>query len=85
VPAVVWEDPPEASNGQAQYAWWASIAHEARKRPGKWLRVPGDHSPSVAYDIRYGRRAAFSDGQWEVTTRKLEDRRHLMWLRYLGP
>jgi hypothetical protein len=55
------------------------------KRPGKWLRVPGDHSPSVAYNIRYGKSSAFTKGQWEVTTRKLEARRHIMWLRYLGP
>jgi hypothetical protein len=88
---VEWSDPPPP-NSAARSDYVSQLGRflaALREEPKRWARKPGAHSTSdaassIANYINSGRAAGVLKGEFDATSRKLDDGTFGVWVRYVG-
>lgn len=84
---IVWEDPPAARSKRGATNKWVTILTPLMDRPGQWARMAVRDSAGLAANqaANLRRNIRIPAGRWEFTSRKIDERRHGVYARYLGP
>lgn len=87
---IRWEDPPPRAGCRTYYPRahdWPAIVEDLQAKPHTWAVVAISINPSAsgqtANYIRNGHLAAFRDGRYESTARKVGDECRV-YARYIG-
>ncbi len=84
---LIFKDPPPMANGRPVGSPLRSWLDELRKHPGQWAEYPEAVSQSTASDIRHGRKVGAVAGEFDITTRAIDNEkphRRTMYARYIG-
>lgn len=84
---IEFTDPPLRQGGGTRLVNWPEFFDALRARPGEWAKFPTHVNAATSHQIKAGRKAGISRGEFEATVRVGEDLpagRYHMWVRYVG-
>ena len=80
---IEWREPPPQARPGPKGSKWTDIATALRANPGKWALVHHG-AASVAANIRAGRLAGMSQGEFEAASRMTADGKADIYARFVG-
>lgn len=81
---IAWEDPPPVTYGRPPNTEWSERLAPLREHPGRWALIGQFHS-ATANNIKKGRFAGITQGEFEVTLRHIDRAsKGDMYVRFVG-